>query len=112
MNSDFSFGIVSAWNAAQCGQVIEAYSMIVTGASALPRTWSSGRITGWSAACCVVASAVVVGGGAAAVAGAVVAGAALESAVVVAAGAVVAAGVSLEAAGIVAVSGPRLPNLT
>src|SRR5690349_15694959 len=39
-------GSVSLSNAAQCGQVIEAYSMIVTGASLLPSTWSSGATVG------------------------------------------------------------------
>src|SRR5207237_6041336 len=36
------FGRTSTAKCAQCGQVSEAYSMIVIGASALPRTRSSG----------------------------------------------------------------------
>src|SRR5690242_7828854 len=33
-------GSVTSWKRAQCGQVMEAYSTIVTGASALPSTMS------------------------------------------------------------------------
>src|SRR5579862_2709692 len=36
------FGSTSTSKCAQCGQVSDAYSMIVTGASALPRIRSSG----------------------------------------------------------------------
>ena len=36
----FSSGSVVSWKCAQCGQVIEAYSTMVTGASALPSTLS------------------------------------------------------------------------
>src|SRR5260370_9353264 len=55
----FSFGRVSSWNAAQCEQVIEAYSTIVTGASGDPCT-TSGKGPGainWSTGNVVCASA-------------------------------------------------------
>src|SRR5919204_4787078 len=57
MYSDFSFGKTSLLKAAQCGQVIEAYSVMVTAASAGPSAMS-GSDTGFatSAAVCAIAS--------------------------------------------------------
>src|SRR5215813_13063544 len=59
MNSVFSFGNTSALKAAQCGQVIEANSVMVTLASAGPSAMS-GSDTGFatSAALCAMASAI------------------------------------------------------
>src|SRR4051812_47104594 len=42
--SAFSFGNTSCVNAAQCGQVIDAYSMIVTGASLEPKAMSPNEL--------------------------------------------------------------------
>src|SRR5262249_25833462 len=57
MNSALIFGNTSALKAAQCGQVIEAYSVMVTLASAGPSAMS-GRDTGFatSVALCAIAS--------------------------------------------------------
>src|SRR5262245_45246843 len=81
MNSDLIRGIVSALKCSQCGQVMDAYSMTVTGASALPRTCSSVAISD--------------GGGATAVCGAALGGAgcALPAVVVLAVVPVVGGGV-------------------
>ena len=59
MYSDLIFGNTSSLNAAQCGQVIEAYSVMVTVASAGPSAMS-GSDTGLatSAALCAIASAI------------------------------------------------------
>src|SRR2546430_1332293 len=59
MNSDLIFGNTFSVNAAQCGQVIEAYSVIVTVALAGPST-ISGRDCGLatSAAPCAIASVI------------------------------------------------------
>src|SRR6185312_2697926 len=56
MNSDLIFGKTCSLNAAQCGQVIDAYSVIVTLASAGPSAMS-GSDTGLatSAAVCAIA---------------------------------------------------------
>src|SRR5215813_10385770 len=56
MNSDFSFGNTSALKAEQCGQVIEAYSVIVTFASAGPIA-ISGSDTGLATSVALWASA-------------------------------------------------------
>ncbi len=57
MYSDLIFGNTCLLNAAQCGQVIEAYSVMVTAASAGPSAMS-GSDTGLatSAALCAIAS--------------------------------------------------------
>src|SRR4051794_36372177 len=57
MYSVFSFGNTVALNAAQCGQVIEAYSVMVTAASAGPSTMS-GSDTGLATSdgLCAIAS--------------------------------------------------------
>ena len=57
--SDLIFGNTSALKAAQCGQVIEAYSVMVTAALAGPSAMS-GSETGLatSAALCAIASAI------------------------------------------------------
>src|SRR5215831_4021655 len=57
MNSALIFGNTSALNAAQCGQVIDAYSVMVTLASAGPSAMS-GSDTGLatSAADCAIAA--------------------------------------------------------
>src|ERR1700741_1298442 len=57
MNSALIFGNTSALKAAQCGQVIEAYSVMVTLASAGPSAMS-GSDTGFatSVALCAIAS--------------------------------------------------------
>ena len=59
MNSDLTFGNTFSVNAAQCGQVIEAYSVIVTVALAGPSAMS-GRDCGLatSAAPCAMASVI------------------------------------------------------
>src|ERR1700676_4243996 len=49
---DCSIGNTFSWNAAQCGQLIEAYSTMVTGAFALP-TAMSGKDTGLAASTAV-----------------------------------------------------------
>src|ERR1700744_4088389 len=64
MNSDLIFGNVSALNAAQCGQVIEANSVMVTLASAGPSAMS-GNETGFatSEALCAIAAPIKRSGG-------------------------------------------------
>src|SRR5437899_4682515 len=59
MYSDLIFGNTLSLNAAQCGQVIDAYSVIVTGALAGPSAMS-GSDTGLatSDALCAIASAI------------------------------------------------------
>src|SRR5271155_4621467 len=60
MNSDLIFGKTISLKAAQCGQVIEAYSVIVTAASAGPSAMS-GSDTGLatSEAACAEASGIM-----------------------------------------------------
>ena len=56
MNADLIFGKTSALKAAQCGQVIEAYSLMVTLASAGPSAMS-GSETGLATSAALCASA-------------------------------------------------------